>query len=62
MAEVTIQGVLSVGSNDLYVVGPSTTARVKYLKFYNPVQDGWMHVEDIPENGTFELKNGKRFN
>ncbi len=37
MAEVTIQGVLSVGSNDLYVVGPSTTARVKYLKFYNPV-------------------------
>lgn len=36
MAEVTIQGVLSIGANDLYVTASNTTARVKYLKFYNP--------------------------
>lgn len=37
MAEVTIQGVLSIGANDLYLAAPNTTARVKYLKFYNPI-------------------------
>lgn len=36
MAEVTIQGVLSVGSNILYTVPSTTTAKVKYIKFYNP--------------------------
>lgn len=36
MAEVTIQGVLSIGTNDLYVTAANTAAKVKYIKFYNP--------------------------
>jgi predicted SprT family Zn-dependent metalloprotease len=49
-----------------YLVDPAASSCTdvhlqKTLRKYNPVQDGWMHVEDIPENGTFELKNGKRF-
>jgi SprT protein len=49
-----------------YLVDPAASSCTdvhlqKTLRKYNPVQDGWMHVEDIPEQTPFELKNGKRF-
>lgn len=49
-----------------YLIDPAASSCTdvnlqKTLRRYNPVQEGWMHVEDIPDNTSFELKNGKRF-
>src|SRR5688572_27703374 len=49
-----------------YLVDPAASSCTdvhlqKTLRRYNPVTDGWLHVEDIPEQSIFELKNGKRF-
>lgn len=34
---------------------------MKSLKVHNLQQDGWVHVEDIPLNSKFEIKNGQQF-
>lgn len=50
----------------LYLVDPAASSCTdvnlqKTLRKYNPVAEGWLHVEDLPFECTFELKNGKRF-
>lgn len=37
MAEVTLQGVLTVGANELFKCASGKTAKVKYIKLYNSV-------------------------
>lgn len=49
-----------------YLIDPAASSCTdvnlqKTLRKYNPETDGWVHVEDVPDNAAFELKNGKRF-
>ena len=34
---------------------------MKSLKKFDNRSDGWMHVEDVPLNAKFEIKNGQQF-
>ena len=37
MAEITLQGTLVVGSNELFKCASGKTAKVKYIKLYNSI-------------------------
>ncbi len=39
----------------------SDVTLMKSLKAFDNRSDGWIHVEDIPLNSKFEIKNGQQF-
>ena len=34
---------------------------MKALKMHDPQENGWIHLEEIPFNSTFSIRNGKQF-
>lgn len=34
---------------------------MKALKRYDPAQDGWLHLEEVPFNAAFRIRNGQHF-